>query len=158
MSKHRSGIAALMFSAALMCAPMGFAQSDNAQSSSSTSGQAQSGDQMGHKGRHGKRGGHMDKMMEQLNLTDAQKSQVKQLHQDGRAQMKQVESDSSLSAAQKKDKMKQLHQDQMSKMEALLTPDQKTKWEQMKSERKEKRGMHKHDKNSSKSSDTTKQQ
>jgi Spy/CpxP family protein refolding chaperone len=156
MSKHRSGIAALMFSAALMCAPIGFAQSDNAQSPSSTSGQPQSGDQMGHKGHRG--GKHMDKMMEQLNLTDDQKSQVKKLHEDGRAQMKQVASDSSLSAAQKKDKIKQLHQDQMSKMESVLTPDQKTKWEQMKSERKEKRGMHKHDNNNSTSSDTIKKQ
>ena len=149
MSKHRSGIAALMFSAALMCAPMGFAQSDNAKPSSSTQA---SSDQMDHKGHHG--GKHMDKMMDQLNLTDDQKAQVKKLHEDGHDQMKQIKSDSSLSAAQKKDKIKQLHQDQMAKMEALLTPEQKTKWEQMKAEHKEKRGMHK-DKNSSVGSDST---
>ena len=65
-----------------------------------------------------------------LNLTDEQQSQIKQIRQDEEAQIKAVEGNSSLSAAQKQQQIQQIHQDSRKQEEALLTPEQKKILEQ----------------------------
>ena len=71
--------------------------------------------------------------VEGLNLTDDQKSKVKDIFADAKAKRQTVWSDSSLTDDQKKAKMKELHAGTMAKLNEVLTPDQqaqlKTKME-----------------------------
>jgi Spy/CpxP family protein refolding chaperone len=71
--------------------------------------------------------------VESLNLTDDQKSKVKDIFADAKAKRQTVWSDSSLTDDQKKVKMKELHAGTMAKLNEVLTPDQqaqlKTKME-----------------------------
>lgn len=60
-----------------------------------------------------------------LNLTADQQAQIKQIHQDAEAQIKAIESNSSLSAAQKQEQIQQIRRDSQKQEEALLTPEQK---------------------------------
>ncbi len=60
-----------------------------------------------------------------LNLTDDQKAQMKKIHEDAKAQIEAVNSDSALSADQKEAKIKQLHRGTHKQVEAILTPEQK---------------------------------
>jgi|tagenome__1003787_1003787.scaffolds.fasta_scaffold19747368_1 Spy/CpxP family protein refolding chaperone len=84
----------------------------------------------------------MARMAEQLNLTDDQKTQFKQMHEDMRSQAKAIHDDTSLSAADKKAKMKALHQQSHEKMMGLLTDDQKQKFQAMHKEHKGKGHRH----------------
>ena len=62
--------------------------------------------------------------VESLNLTDDQKSKVKDIFADAKAKRQTVWSDSSLTDDQKKAKMKELHASTMAKLNEVLTPDQ----------------------------------
>jgi Spy/CpxP family protein refolding chaperone len=62
--------------------------------------------------------------VESLNLTDDQKSKVKDIFADAKTKRQAVFSDSSLTDDQKKAKMKELHAGTMSKLNEVLTPDQ----------------------------------
>ena len=62
----------------------------------------------------------------ELNLTDDQKAKLKPLFADAKSKRESIVSDSSLSSDQKKDKMKTLREDTMSKVNDVLTPDQRT--------------------------------
>ena len=62
--------------------------------------------------------------VESLNLTDDQKSKVKDIFADAKAKRQTVWNDSSLTDDQKKAKMKELHGSTMSKLNEVLTPDQ----------------------------------
>ena len=62
--------------------------------------------------------------VEGLNLTDDQKSKVKDIFADAKAKRQTVWSDSTLSDDQKKAKMKELHAGTMAKLNEVLTPDQ----------------------------------
>lgn len=62
--------------------------------------------------------------VESLNLTDDQKSKVKDIFADAKAKRQTVWSDSSLTDDQKKAKMKELHGGTMAKLNEVLTPDQ----------------------------------
>ena len=78
------------------------------------------------------------KMMKDLNLTEAQKAQMKESHQNIAQQREAVKNDASLTQEQKKAKMKEMRQSQQEKMNSILTPDQKVKMEAHKKEWKEK--------------------
>jgi Spy/CpxP family protein refolding chaperone len=71
--------------------------------------------------------------VESLNLTDDQKSKVRDIFADAKAKRQTVWSDSSLTDDQKKAKMKELHAGTMAKLNEVLTTDQqvqlKTKME-----------------------------
>ena len=92
---------------------------------------------------HFKRGN----MMDQLNLTADQKSQMKALHQDMKQQREGIMNDQSLTADQKKEKMKDLRKSQSEKMNTILTSDQQLKMKEMRKQRmknhKMKHGMKK---------------
>jgi len=62
--------------------------------------------------------------VESLNLTDDQKSKVKDIFADAKAKRQTVWNDSSLTDDQKKAKMKEFHGSTMSKLNEVLTPDQ----------------------------------
>jgi Spy/CpxP family protein refolding chaperone len=121
-------------------------------------------------GRHGRggRGGEFSqRFAEKLNLTDAQKQQIKDIQTSFREQNKAFfestrETRQQMRAAREagdtarfeslkataqgqREQMKQLHQAQMQKVTAVLTPEQRTQWEALKAERqakREQRGEH----------------
>ena len=82
---------------------------------------------------------HHENMAKELGLTADEKAQMKSIHQDARKQAEAIKADSSLSADQKKAKLKELHEQTMQNSEAILTPEQKQKFEQ---ERAEHKGKH----------------
>ena len=85
---------------------------------------------------------HLQMLSEKLNLTDDQKAKLKPILQDQMQQMKAVHEDSSLSREQKRDKLKSIHQSLSDQINAVLTPEQQTKFKQMRQEQMEKhKGM-----------------
>ena len=117
----------------------------------------------GKRGRAG-RGGHEfgERFAQKLNLSDAQKQQIKDAQmafrnenkaffdqaRDTRRQIKEAKEAGDaarveqLKAAAKSQhaRMKELRQAQTQRIVALLTPEQRTQWEAMKAERQAKRG------------------
>ncbi len=76
-------------------------------------------------------------MTKQLNLTSDQQSQIKPILADRQSQMMQLRQDSSMSRDDKMTKMKSLDDGSNSKVEAVLTDEQKPKYEKMMVNRKE---------------------
>jgi periplasmic protein CpxP/Spy len=66
-----------------------------------------------------------DGEMANLNLTDDQKAQMKQIHESSKSQMDAVNNDSSLTADQKQAKLHQIHRGARMQMVKLLTPEQR---------------------------------
>jgi len=99
---------------------------------------------MGGHGGPGKMEEHQLAMLtKKLNLTPDQVTQVKAIDDDTMAQAKAVREDTSIAKADKRAKMMDIHKASQDKIRAVLTDDQKTKYDalqaQMK-ERREKRG------------------
>lgn len=70
-----------------------------------------------------------DKLQEtvnDLNLTDDQKSKLKDIFSDAKSKREAIFNDTSLTNDQKKAKMKELHTDTMAKVNEVLTPEQRT--------------------------------
>jgi Spy/CpxP family protein refolding chaperone len=82
----------------------------------------------------GGRGGMMDPgrrtdmLKQNLNLSDDQASQVKAIFEDSRTKMEGLRSNSSLSQDDRRSQMMTIRKAENDKVEALLTPDQKTKY------------------------------
>lgn len=70
---------------------------------------------------------HDKKTMQDLNLTESQKAELKTQRAAAKAQLESIKADGSLTEAQKADKAKAVHQEQKTKMQALLTTEQKAK-------------------------------
>jgi protein CpxP len=85
-------------------------------------------------------------LTEKLNLTEDQQTKLKPILEDQAKQMKALHEDTSLAPADKQAKMKELHESSIEKMNAILTPDQQTKWKEMRQEMmsKHKEGMKDH--------------
>ena len=83
-------------------------------------------------------------MMQQLNLTDEQKTKLQQLHDEQRAKMDSIRN-SSLSDDEKTTQLKALRGNQRKAMEEVLTTEQKTKWQQIRAEQTGKRKAQKQD-------------
>ena len=79
----------------------------------------------------------LDDLSQKLNLTDAQKPQVKTILQDQRDQMKQAMTNSSASREETRAKMQGIHKASSAKIRALLTGEQKAKFDAM-------QGPHRH--------------
>ena len=85
---------------------------------------------------------HLQMLSEKLNLTDDQKAKLRPILQDQMLQMKAVREDSSLSEEQKRAKMKSIHESSHDQINAVLTPEQQAKFEQMRKEQMQKhKGM-----------------
>ena len=107
----------------------------------------------------GHRGGDHEHMMKALNLTDAQKAQVKAIHQKYDAQFKSLrqnmkpQMDAMRAARQKGDTaavraqreqmrsqmepMRKLHEQEMAEVRAILTPAQQQQFDAMKTQREQ---------------------
>lgn len=70
---------------------------------------------------------HRGEMMDQLNLSPDQKSQMKSLRESDKQQREEIKNDASLTQDQKRSRMKELHKSQSEKMNSILTPDQQAK-------------------------------
>ena len=79
----------------------------------------------------------LQKMAQELNLTDAQKEKIKPIVEDEAKQLQALRDDSSLSRRQKMSKFKAIHSQSASQIRPLLTPDQQKKLDQMKEETKQ---------------------
>ena len=90
-------------------------------------------------GQHGPGGpGMMMRGMDrELNLTADQKTQVHAIMEETRTKAEALRDNSSLSQKDRREQMMKLHEDSMAKVRALLTDEQKTKFDQMQKERRE---------------------
>jgi Spy/CpxP family protein refolding chaperone len=88
--------------------------------------------QQRHKSHHPMQG--MD--MKQLNLTDAQKAQFKTQKENFRKQMEELKKNDNITVKEWKSRMETLRKDQKTKMQGILTTEQKAQIEKMKTEHK----------------------
>ncbi len=79
----------------------------------------------------GRHGHGQEEELAKLNLSDDQKAQVKKIHEDMKAKMDAVKSDSSLSPDQQRAKEQEIRKSSHEQVKQLLTPDQR---KQMKSD------------------------
>jgi Spy/CpxP family protein refolding chaperone len=100
-------------------------------------------------GGHG--GGHMmdpdqrlAKMTKRYKLTADQQSQIKPILQDEQQQMQSLRSDTTSSREDKHAKMQSMHQASTQKIEAVLTDEQKQKFEADQQKMQQHRGEHMH--------------
>ena len=90
---------------------------------------------MMHQGQKGRQ--HMKGMdMNQLNLTDAQKEQFKTQKESFRKQMEELKKNDNITVKEWRSRMENLKKEQKTKMQSILTSDQKAQIEKMKAERK----------------------
>ena len=78
-------------------------------------------------GKHGKQHGQKTEMMKDLNLTVAQNAQLKADRETYKAKMEALRKEEDITVREMKARQKAIHDEQKSKMEALLTPEQKAK-------------------------------
>ncbi|MDB6122948.1 MAG: hypothetical protein JWQ71_1941 [Pedosphaera sp.] len=83
------------------------------------------------------RGDMMKKMAEELNLTDDQKEKLKPIMQEQGEKMKALRDDTSATREDKMAKMKEIRDAGATKIKAILTPEQTTKFEAMQKENQE---------------------
>ena len=101
-------------------------------------------------GSHGGRGMMMDPdqrlahMTKRYKLTADQQSQIKPILQDEQQQMQSMRSDTTSSREDKRAKMQSMHQASTQKIEAVLTDDQKQKFEADQQKMQERRSEHMH--------------
>ena len=95
---------------------------------------------MHHGGMHGPMSPdrELEGLTKKLNLSTDQQAQIKPILQDRQDQMKQIHVDASLARPDKMAKMKSLDESSNQKLEAVLTADQKPKYEKMIADRKAK--------------------
>lgn len=74
----------------------------------------------------------LQKVATELNLTDDQKAKIKPILQDEYNQLTAVHEDASLSQDQKLAKAREIHETAKSQIQAVLTPEQQTKFAEMK--------------------------
>jgi periplasmic protein CpxP/Spy len=111
---------------------------------------------------HGRGGAFGERMAEKLNLSDAQKQQIRDLQRNFRETNKAFfdqmrDTHKQMAEARKagdtarvdalkatlqtqRPQMQQLHEQQQQRIAAILTPEQRTQWETMKAEREARRG------------------
>lgn len=113
-------------------------QSDKNQSQNQSDHSTQSQPAHPHRGRGMRgmrRGQGMEAIAQKLNLTDDQKQQFRQIHQQMMKQARTIHSDGSLTADQKRDKMQQLRKQSHQQMFSILTPEQKDQLKQLREQR-----------------------
>jgi protein CpxP len=81
----------------------------------------------------------IEMMQRRLNLTADQTTQVRAIFADGRAKMEALRANTSLAPADRHAQGEALRQDQDAKVRAVLTPDQKTKFDEMEARMREHR-------------------
>ena len=82
-------------------------------------------------------GNQVEMLTNKLNLTPDQVTQVKAIDADTMKQMSAVRDDTSLAQADRRTKMMDIHKASSDKIRAILTDDQKTKYDAMQAEMQE---------------------
>jgi periplasmic protein CpxP/Spy len=118
---------------AALTLPAAFAQSSNAPAGATAQGERRHGD---HEARHKQM---EERMAKELNLTDAQRAELKTFHEQQKAKMDAIRNNDQLTREEKRAQMRSLKEERKAKMDSILTAEQKTKWKEL---RKEHRGMH----------------
>jgi Spy/CpxP family protein refolding chaperone len=77
------------------------------------------------------RGPSIDRLSQELGLTDSQKQQVQSVFSSEREQMRNVHQDTTLSTGERRSKMGEIRGDLDTKMQSILTPAQYQKWQSM---------------------------
>jgi Spy/CpxP family protein refolding chaperone len=90
----------------------------------------------------GMRGNQVEFLTKKLNLTPDQVTQVKAIDEDTWRQAKVLQDDTSIAGPDKRAKMMDIHKAAQDKIRALLTDDQKTKYDALQAEMRERRGNH----------------
>jgi len=80
--------------------------------------------------------------MAQLNFSDAQKSQAKVYREENRKKIQELDKKENITVKEARDQRMALRKEHATKMQSLLTPEQKTKIEQFKMEGKAKMQQH----------------
>jgi Spy/CpxP family protein refolding chaperone len=71
----------------------------------------------------------LQEAIDDLNLTDAQKEQLKPLYQEQMEKLRDLYQDTTLSVAEKLDKLKSIHQEAAPRLRKVFNADQYAKWE-----------------------------
>ncbi len=79
-------------------------------------------------------------MQRRLELNDSQTAQIRQIFAESRAQMETLRSNASLAPEDRRAQMMTLHQGEQSRIRAVLTPEQQTKYDAMQARMRERRG------------------
>jgi Spy/CpxP family protein refolding chaperone len=82
----------------------------------------------------------LDNLSHKLNLTEAQKPQVKAIMKDQREQMVQVMDNTSASREESRAKMREIHEKYVAKLRGILNAEQKAKFEKMQAEHRQQMG------------------
>jgi periplasmic protein CpxP/Spy len=104
--------------------------------------QDQAGPQGGRHGGPGREEHQIEFLTKKLNLTPDQVTQVKAIDDNSRQQMMALRSDTTVAQADKRAKMMAIHQASQDKIRAVLTDDQKTKYDALQAEMKARRESH----------------
>jgi Spy/CpxP family protein refolding chaperone len=88
------------------------------------------------------RGNQVDFLTKKLNLTSDQVAQVKAIDDDARKQFMALRDDTSIAGADKRTKMMDIHKASQDKIRALLTDDQKTKYDALQAEMRDRMQNH----------------
>jgi protein CpxP len=96
--------------------------------------------QGGPRGGRGMGGHQLEFLTQKLNLTPDQVTQVKAIDADTWKQAKALQDDTSVAGPDKRTKMMEIHKASQDKIRALLTDDQKTKFDALQAEMREHRG------------------
>lgn len=94
----------------------------------------------GHKAHRGKMA---ERMATQLGLNDDQRSKMKALSEQEKAEAKAIHDDTSLDSETRRAKMKDLHQKYVGERQALMTPEQREKADKMREQVKARAGKNK---------------
>jgi Spy/CpxP family protein refolding chaperone len=90
-----------------------------------------------------RRGQMMERMAKELELTKSQKSQIQKIIEESRARGRKIHDDKSLSETKKRQEMRKNREATHVRVSAILTPDQRKKWD---AKRKEMRERHRENK------------
>lgn len=139
-------MAAMVCGLVISAAPAMFAQ-ENQSAPATQQGDAMPGGPGGPHHEHGQREEHrIEHMTKALNLTPDQVTQVKAIDATSHEQMRALHEDTATAPADKRAKMMAIHEDSMGKVRALLTDEQKSKFDamqaRMKEHREEQHGEH----------------
>lgn len=93
----------------------------------------------GHHGPGQREEHQIDFLTKKLNLTPDQVTQVKAIDDESRTQMMALRQDTTTPQADKRAKMMDIHQASQAKIRAVLTDDQKTKYDALQAQMKERR-------------------
>ena len=91
----------------------------------------------GHRGNKGKHAQKAHKFSKELNLTDAQREQMKAINQETKTQRKAIKE---MPEADRKAAMQKLRADRKAKTSAILRPEQRQKLDELKAAHKDKKG------------------